>query len=777
MKLRSKLIIIMSAFLLLLLFIFSAVTQIFLLNSENSVEKSEITESSINRMNTILQDNYNSLNLISSTLLLDGNIAGQVSNNKAIQTLEIDFISIIDNGTLSYFTTASMNQTGSSIFPEDALSSAVSSLPMPTGNRNTNGILFINGTPYLISAAKVEPGTILVIGKELILAKQSDVSMTVLDAQPEQNNVSPLQSIVIEYIGNHTAVSTMKYQDLSGQKTISFVMKIPRNSFLQERSKVIGFGIVFSVVLIFLTILSLVLIYFSIIKPIQFVQNAVLNIQKDTDGNRLPVKGKDEISMLSGELNAMLDKIEAFNSNYKKSEEKYKLLFEAATQGFWSIDLTNGFITLDSKALLLLDYTNEAGNEFHLADFFKIIHEDDAEHFKKQISQKPSQDTETVMTELRIYTGRNIYNDYFLQGKITNTGRNKIIKISGIITDVTTKKTAEKEMKYLSYYDKTTGLLNRESFNRMLIGLDTAYNLPLSIIFIDVNGLETINEKMGSESGEHIIKMLGNVLKTISGDGIVSRFGYDEFGLILAKTDELSSETICDSIISLINENTKMLNISIGYAIKVTPDQKISDVISLAKERTGRNKLLSEQSKDNILVTNLCKNVTERDFGTENHGKRMYQLCNQIGKKFHLRMYQLDDLSLLSIFHDIGKLDVPIAILAKQGPLTPDELDIIKSHTQKGYEKAMQVPYLKSIAREILYHHENYDGSGYPQGISGDAIPLLSRILRIVDSYDAMTSERPYKRAVSKDDAIKELVRGTGVQYDPALLDIFIKCM
>ena len=136
---------------------------------------------------------------------------------------------------------------------------------------------------------------------------------------------------------------------------------------------------------------------------------------------------------------------------------------------------------------------------------------------------------------------------------------------------------------------------------------------------------------------------------------------------------------------------------------------------------------------------------------------------------------ELDELVLLAALHDIGKIAVPDHILKKPGPLSSEEWIIMKGHSEIGYRIALAAPELASISELILTHHERWDGAGYPKGLKGKEIPLLSRILSIIDAFDAMTNNRPYRKGTTKEKAFAELNRNAGTQFDPGLVKIFIE--
>jgi HD-GYP domain-containing protein (c-di-GMP phosphodiesterase class II) len=159
---------------------------------------------------------------------------------------------------------------------------------------------------------------------------------------------------------------------------------------------------------------------------------------------------------------------------------------------------------------------------------------------------------------------------------------------------------------------------------------------------------------------------------------------------------------------------------------------------------------------------------------TEEHGQRLGQYADMIGKELGLDQKTLDDLKLLSMLHDIGKIGIDDRILNKPAKLNEEEWEVMKKHPEIGHRIAMSTPELCHIAEYILRHHERWDGSGYPDGILNEEIPLLSRILSIADAYDAMTEDRVYRKGMSTVEAIAELKRCSGTQFDPALVELFI---
>ncbi len=177
------------------------------------------------------------------------------------------------------------------------------------------------------------------------------------------------------------------------------------------------------------------------------------------------------------------------------------------------------------------------------------------------------------------------------------------------------------------------------------------------------------------------------------------------------------------------------------------------------------------------LLISMVHSIELKDPYTRNHSERVTVFAYLLGKRYGLSMRELRTLYYAAMLHDIGKVGIPDEILKKQGSLSEDEFAVIKRHPQIGANMIMDVTFLKESAYVVLFHHEHYDGSGYPAHLEGDQIPLLSRIISIVDAFDAMITERPYKKAYSIDDAIEYLRKGKGTHFDPKLTDLFIEML
>lgn len=347
------------------------------------------------------------------------------------------------------------------------------------------------------------------------------------------------------------------------------------------------------------------------------------------------------------------------------------------------------------------------------------------------------------------------------------------------VLDITDRKLVEKEIRYLSFRDKLTGLFNRAYFQEELERLNTKRQLPLSVIMADVNGLKLINDGFGHLKGDHLLIKAAEVIKkACRNEDIVARWGGDEFIVLLPSTGKKSarliSSRIKESCFQTKDEPIKV-SISIGFSTKETEKEDIYYILKEAEENMYHNKLKEARIfRDNIIST-FRKKLHTKTNETIEHQERIKTFATKIGQALNLSERQIDDLSLLSSYHDIGKTAIPEEILNKKGNLTEEEWKIVKRHSEVGYRIVQSLPELSHIAEGILYHHERWDGKGYPHGLMGEDIPILARVIAIADAYSVMIDGMRYKEAVSKEGAILEIANCAGTQFDPDIAKSFVK--
>jgi HD-GYP domain-containing protein (c-di-GMP phosphodiesterase class II) len=267
---------------------------------------------------------------------------------------------------------------------------------------------------------------------------------------------------------------------------------------------------------------------------------------------------------------------------------------------------------------------------------------------------------------------------------------------------------------------------------------------------------------------------------------VLARTGGDEFMLLLPSTDAEAARHVMERIQTAIlkprltsdeepESEGVSISIAMGCCTKTLPEESFAEVMKTAEDDMFQGKLLDRKSSHNRLISSIRATMVEKSQETEAHSERLIDLSHRMGEMLQLTAKELRELELLSVLHDIGKVGIPEKILNKPAKLDEEEWTIMKRHSEMGYRIAMASPELVSIADLILTHHEHWDGKGYPQGLVGSATPLLSRILAVVDAYDAMASDRPYRKSMPKNQILEELQRNVGTQFDPTLVALFME--
>lgn len=355
----------------------------------------------------------------------------------------------------------------------------------------------------------------------------------------------------------------------------------------------------------------------------------------------------------------------------------------------------------------------------------------------------------------------------------------QIFGVVMVFRDITEEKAWQEEILNLSYRDVLTGLYNRRFIEEQSKRLEAARELPVAVIMADINGLKLANDVFGHEEGDRLLKKAAEILTgSCRKEDIIARWGGDEFLIILPHIDAKIAEEVIDRIKNKclqIKGGKTQLSIAMGYAVKTQSSESLGQVIKEAEEWMYRRKLMEGRSYRNTIINTLLSTLHAKSIETEEHAERLKNWCLAIGTAMKLSTKELDELALLAVLHDIGKVGIKESILQKPGPLTEEEWREMKRHPEIGFRIAQNTSELAHIAEYILFHHEHWDGSGYPRGLKGEEIPLLCRILAVADAYDAMISDRSYRKALSEKEAIDEIRRNAGTQFDPKVSDVFSK--
>jgi len=346
-----------------------------------------------------------------------------------------------------------------------------------------------------------------------------------------------------------------------------------------------------------------------------------------------------------------------------------------------------------------------------------------------------------------------------------------------VFRDFTEKRKKQKEIEYLSFHDNLTGLYNRRYMEDSIKRLDTNRNLPLSIIVADVNGLKLTNDAYGHKMGDRLLKVVGKILKkSCRQEDIICRVGGDEFLILLPNVDEKKSENIIERV-TKESQSTKLdsviISLALGSATKNSKNKNILEVYKEADNKMYKNKLKYGRIMRNKTIETVLINLNNKYDNEQIHTERVSQYCVSIAEAMNLTNKEIEDAKIAGALHDIGKIVVPPEILNKKSGLNEDDWETIKKHSATSYQLLKSVDEYAHLAEAVLYHHEKLDGSGYPEGLKDKEIPLLSKIITVADAYEAMTANRPYQRKKNKLEAVEELKKYSGSQFDKDIVEIF----
>lgn len=366
----------------------------------------------------------------------------------------------------------------------------------------------------------------------------------------------------------------------------------------------------------------------------------------------------------------------------------------------------------------------------------------------------------------------------------------------------------------LATTDSLTGLSNHRTFQERLseeLSRAERYFKVLSLIMLDIDHFKSFNDTYGHQTGDEVLKGIAKIISSNIRDvDFSARYGGEEFMVILPETGCEDAAAIAERIRLKVAKNPftieggEGVRLTISAGIGCYPEdakskkeliKKVDKALYFAKNH-GRNRVCTFQETvrdtikeipaelDNILkdpalkdIETIAMGIDAKSHYTKGHSIEVAAYAVMLGKQIRLRETQIESLRIASILHDIGNVGIPDYILNKPGPLTPEEKSIIQGHPGLAEMVLKKYPHIEEILPAILYHHERFDGKGYPLGLRAEEITLPARILSVVEAYQAMISSRPYRRRMSKEEAIEEIKKESGTQFDPMVVNAFVKLL
>jgi len=550
-------------------------------------------------------------------------------------------------------------------------------------------------------------------------------------------------------------------------------------------------------------LLSLVLYYAitrKLMKPVYHLQHVSEALSSGDLLQRAPIVRNDEIGRISVSFNKVADKMQSIIDNLeatvdKRTEELYesaetlkekkeqlRLILDSAAEGIYGNDKDGNCTFCNISCIKILGYSGEEdllGKNMHRrihhsrrdgkpfpADQCKILHsirEGKGAHVEDEVFWKA--DGTYIEVEYRSYP--QIRNGEIVGAVIT-------------FTDITKRKEREGKINYLSYHDTLTGLYNRQYFVENLSKADNADNLPLSVIFADINGLKMTNDIFGHAAGDSLIKKSSEVLvQSCRQDDIVARVGGDEFILLLPKTDNEKVQKILARIRSGFTKAKVAAikcSISIGTDTKTSDDQSIEEIIANAENSMYKDKSMNRKAINKDIIDTIIDTLHSESPGEKQHSEVVSQLCGDIGAALSMTDTEINKLKRVGYLHDIGKIVLDSNVLLKD-TLEEDDIENVQQHSIVGYRILNLFDDTLDLAEYVYNHHERWDGKGYPKGLKGEEIPQISRIISIAETYERVLRREAVSNPESKEKAIQIIKDGAGKRFDPKIAELFVQMM
>lgn len=410
---------------------------------------------------------------------------------------------------------------------------------------------------------------------------------------------------------------------------------------------------------------------------------------------------------------------------------------------------------------------NEINNDENAVNKFNESDRKVMENLKMELSE----------IELESNDGKKVYTEIAKIPIMNDDG--SLYGLVGRCLDITDLKMNKEKLEKLSYTDALTGAKNRAYFEYMDKGYSKEGKFPIGIIMGDNNGLKLVNDTFGHSEGDRLLIETVTAMKNACGNlGEVYRFGGDEFAILIPNaTNELCEEIIRNINIECSKFKSNLFNISIslGYSLKYDKSTNIYSALKIAENEVYKQKLIKGNSFKSSIISSLKLVLASKSDEKEEHNARVATKCMELAAKINMSASDAKELKVAAELHDIGVIGIKDEIIKKKKDLTVYEFEEMKTHCEKGYRIVKSLSYFDNIADSILYHHERWDGKGYPKGLRGEEIPLFSRIISICDSFDVMTNERHYRKGkFTVDEALDEIKKCRGTQFDPYLVDLFL---
>ncbi len=611
-----------------------------------------------------------------------------------------------------------------------------------------------------------------------------------------ENYLNSEKKTVLEINGykNHINISEF---DATGFEML-LITSVPDELLIKDIYETIRLTIVFSIIL-FLIITSLYLSFVAnMLKPLESLNLSTKKFKEGDFSSRAHIHREDEIGALATTFNMLADEVsglvrdlekkvrkrtselENTNDILAENRENLKLILDSTAEGIYGIDTEGNCTFCNRSALKMLGYSDHS--ELMGKNMHDLIH-----HTKRDGTPFAKEECRIMQSFLN---GKSTYTEDEIFWRKDGTSfdvryssypqNREGILVGAVVTfmDNTERKKSEDHIKYLTYHDPLTNINNRLYFEQEVPALDNEDNLPISVIFGDVNGLKLTNDIFGHAAGDKLLVEAAEAFRKGSPEnGILARIGGDEFALVLPSCEEAKAIRTMSEIRSAFEESPSrdlIGSISLGTSTKSEPEQDIEETIESAENKMYREKTIN-RTKNNIkMIKKIIERLHERSPREKRHSENVSLLCRKTAEKMGLAEAEVNRIAENGYYHDIGKIVLDDAILNKHRGFSEEEYRKMQQHPVVGFRILNLFDETLDLAEGVLSHHEHWDGTGYPKARAGKEIPISGRIIAVAEAYDAMTNDF-YDKSKTHEEAMAEIRSLAGIRFDSTVVDAFAK--
>jgi len=574
------------------------------------------------------------------------------------------------------------------------------------------------------------------------------------------------------------------------------ISAIPESNFMTDIYNSMLWAAIIATLSLLLSVVIYNLFMNKYLKPMKSLLQISDELSSGDLSKRVDIIRNDEIGQISKSFNNVADEMQVLIDNLEtvvkaRTEELQKanltldankgelrLILDSAAEAIYGIDLNGNCTFCNRSCIEMLGYSDQSellGKNMH----WQIHHTrrdgtpfpiDNCSIFRAFIKGEGSHVEDEVFWRAN---GTSFDVEYFSYPQIKN---GEIIGAVITFMDISERKQKEAEIQYLNCYDTLTGLHNRRCFEEKRVKIDNLNNLPLSIIFADINGLKMTNDIFGHSAGDELIKRSSEILQQVCRQNdVVARVGGDEFIILLPNTIRDNAEKILTRIKSgFADAHVEAIkcSISLGLDTKQSPDQSLDEIIANAENAMYKDKTMNRKSINKDIIDTIIETLHKKNPREKQHSIAVSELCSDVGRSLYLSETEISKLKRAAYLHDIGKIVLDEGLLTK-GNLSGEELEKMKQHSVVGYRILSLFDDTLDLAEYVYGHHEIWDGTGYPRGLKGEQIPLLSRIISVVETYDRVLNRGQLPLKERKLAALDVIKNGKGTQFDPQIAELF----